>query len=117
MQTQVINKFIVNFFICCNLFISMMDIITYVIKRYKIYVEGGAWSVSEKYILACDAMTLLIIPEFYDFFVRGMQPMQHYWPIRPDNKCRDIKFAVDWGNTHPWEVCYSRNAIEKFFIL
>ncbi|KAL9435086.1 hypothetical protein AB3S75_021364 [Citrus x aurantiifolia] len=36
--------------------------------RYKIYVEGQAWS--------------------------------HYWPVRTARKCRDIKFAVEWGNTH-----------------
>ncbi|ESQ43951.1 hypothetical protein EUTSA_v10005889mg [Eutrema salsugineum] len=65
--------------------------------RYKIYIEGNAWSVSEKYILACDSMTLLIKPEFYDFFVRSMIPMEHYWPIRPHH-CGDLKFAVEWGN-------------------
>ncbi|KAJ6804394.1 protein O-glucosyltransferase 1-like isoform X2 [Iris pallida] len=27
-------------------------------------------------------------------------PVHHYWPIRDDNKCRSIKFAVDWGNSH-----------------
>ncbi|KAJ1408589.1 Lipopolysaccharide-modifying protein [Sesbania bispinosa] len=37
--------------------------------RYKIYVEGVAWS--------------------------------HFWPIRNQNMCEDIKYAVDWGNTHP----------------
>lgn len=79
------------------------------VKRYKIYVEGRAWSVSGKYILGCDAMTLLIKPEFYDFFVREMVPLQHYWPIRPHKKCKDIKFAVDWGNAHPHEVCYFLN--------
>ncbi|EEF50505.1 O-glucosyltransferase rumi homolog [Ricinus communis] len=68
--------------------------------RYKIYIEGRAWSVSDKYILACDSMTLLIKPDYYDFFMRSMIPMQHYWPIRKTNKCRDIKFAVDWGNNH-----------------
>ncbi|KAG8663858.1 hypothetical protein MANES_01G259300v8 [Manihot esculenta] len=26
---------------------------------------------------------------------------QHYWPISQENKCRDIKFAVEWGNSHP----------------
>ncbi|KAF8108545.1 hypothetical protein N665_0108s0079 [Sinapis alba] len=67
--------------------------------RYKIYIEGNAWSVSEKYILACDSMTLLIKPEFYDFFVRSMIPMEHYWPIRPNN-CVDLKFAVEWGNNN-----------------
>ncbi|KAL9430155.1 hypothetical protein AB3S75_025521 [Citrus x aurantiifolia] len=36
--------------------------------RFKIYVEGQAWS--------------------------------HYWPVRTARKCRDIKFAVEWGNTH-----------------
>ncbi|XP_010058149.3 O-glucosyltransferase rumi homolog [Eucalyptus grandis] len=72
--------------------------------RYKIYVEGSAWSVSEKYILACDAVTLMITPEYYDHFTRGMVPMEHYWPIRPDQKCRDIKFAVEWGNNHTEEA-------------
>ncbi|KAK1266112.1 hypothetical protein QJS04_geneDACA000445 [Acorus gramineus] len=41
---------------------------------------------------------------FYDFFTRGLMPGHHYWPIRDDNKCRDIKFAVDWGNTHKKEA-------------
>ncbi|OMO78724.1 Adenosine deaminase/editase, partial [Corchorus capsularis] len=69
--------------------------------RYKIYTEGWAWSVSEKYILACDSMTLYIKSGFYDFFVRGMVPLQHYWPIRENSKCTSLKFAVEWGNLHP----------------
>ncbi|TYG91395.1 hypothetical protein ES288_A12G258600v1 [Gossypium darwinii] len=68
--------------------------------RYKIYIEGYAWSVSEKYILACDSVTLIVQPQFYDFFMRSMQPVEHYWPIRNDAKCRSLKFAVDWGNNH-----------------
>ncbi|KAM1157150.1 hypothetical protein FF1_027784 [Malus domestica] len=57
-------------------------------SRYKTYIEGYAWSVREKYILACDSVTLLV------------KPVHHYWPIRHENKCRSIKFAVDWGNNH-----------------
>ncbi|CAN8254864.1 unnamed protein product [Cochlearia groenlandica] len=68
--------------------------------RYKIYIEGSAWSVSEKYILACDSVTLLVNPHYYDFFTRGMFPGHHYWPVKEDDKCRSIKFAVDWGNLH-----------------
>ncbi|XAR70311.1 Protein xylosyltransferase [Bertholletia excelsa] len=68
--------------------------------RYKIYIEGYAWSVSEKYILACDSVTLLVKPLFHDFFTRSLQPVHHYWPVRDDDKCRSIKFAVDWGNSH-----------------
>ncbi|KAL0714938.1 hypothetical protein Bca4012_021917 [Brassica carinata] len=68
--------------------------------RYKIYIEGEAWSVSEKYILSCDSMTLLVKPEYYDFFIRSMVPMKHYWPIRQNNKCGDLKFAVEWGNNN-----------------
>ncbi|CAH8306355.1 unnamed protein product [Eruca vesicaria subsp. sativa] len=68
--------------------------------RYKIYIEGEAWSVSEKYILSCDSMTLLVKPEYYDFFIRSMVPMKHYWPIRQINKCGDLKFAVEWGNNN-----------------
>ncbi|CAI8607256.1 unnamed protein product [Vicia faba] len=68
--------------------------------RYKIYIEGIAWSVSEKYILACDSMTLYVRPNYYDFFMRGMVPLQHYWPIRDNTKCTSLKFAVEWGNNH-----------------
>ncbi|CAM0903621.1 unnamed protein product [Alopecurus aequalis] len=68
--------------------------------RYKIYIEGSAWSISQKYILACDSMTLLVTPKYYDFFSRSLMPIQHYWPVRDDNKCVSIKFAVEWGNSH-----------------
>ncbi|KAG7584758.1 Lipopolysaccharide-modifying protein [Arabidopsis thaliana x Arabidopsis arenosa] len=68
--------------------------------RYKIYIEGYAWSVSEKYILACDSVTLMVKPYYYDFFSRTLQPLQHYWPIKDKDKCRSIKFAVDWLNNH-----------------
>ncbi|RID61376.1 hypothetical protein BRARA_E00532 [Brassica rapa] len=68
--------------------------------RYKIYIEGWAWSVSEKYIMACDSMTLYVRPTYYDFLIRGMVPLQHYWPIRDHGKCRSLKHAVHWGNTH-----------------
>ncbi|XP_058205917.1 uncharacterized protein LOC131319589 [Rhododendron vialii] len=72
--------------------------------RYKIYVEGRGWSVSEKYILACNSITLLVKPRYYDFFTRGLMPMHHYWPVNNDDKCRSIKFAVEWGNTHEQEA-------------
>uniref|UniRef100_A0A1J3CWJ9 O-glucosyltransferase rumi-like protein n=2 Tax=Noccaea caerulescens TaxID=107243 RepID=A0A1J3CWJ9_NOCCA len=68
--------------------------------RYKIYIEGWAWSVSEKYIMACDSMTLYVRPKFYDFYIRGMMPLQHYWPIRDNSKCTSLKHAVHWGNTN-----------------
>ncbi|EMS58524.1 hypothetical protein TRIUR3_06862 [Triticum urartu] len=67
--------------------------------RYKMYVEGRGWSVSEKYILACDSVALVVRPRFHDFFSRGLVPLRHYWPVR--GQCRSIKFAVDWGNSHP----------------
>ncbi|KAJ0265563.1 Uncharacterized protein HA466_0018290 [Hirschfeldia incana] len=68
--------------------------------RYKIYIEGYGWSVSEKYILACDSVTLMVKPYYYDFFSRTLQPLQHYWPINDKDKCRSIKFAVNWLNNH-----------------
>ncbi|KAL0464778.1 UNVERIFIED_CONTAM: hypothetical protein Slati_0365400 [Sesamum latifolium] len=68
--------------------------------RYKIYIEGWAWSVSEKYILACNSPTLLMTLRWYDFFIRGMIPQQHYWPVRENAKCRSLKFAVEWGNNY-----------------
>ncbi|XP_027361307.1 O-glucosyltransferase rumi homolog [Abrus precatorius] len=82
--------------------------------RYKIYIEGYAWSVSEKYILACDSVTLLVKPRFYDFFIRSLQPTQHYWPIRDNNKCKSIKHAVDWGNNHKQEAQKIGKAASKF---
>jgi len=60
--------------------------------------------VSDKYILACDSMTLFVKPEYYDFFIRSMVPLQIYWPVSARNKCRDIKFAVEWGNNHTDKV-------------
>ncbi|KAK7349533.1 hypothetical protein VNO77_06975 [Canavalia gladiata] len=82
--------------------------------RYKIYIEGWAWSVSEKYILACDSMTLYVRPKFYDFFIRGMGPLQHYWPIRDNNKCTSLKFAVEWGNNHTDKAQAIGEAASKF---
>ncbi|KAE8699736.1 Downstream target of A 2 [Hibiscus syriacus] len=72
--------------------------------RYKVYIEGATWSVSEKYIMACDSVTLMVKPIYYDFFSRSMVPMQHFWPISRENKCRDIKFAVEWGNNRTHEA-------------
>ncbi|CAM8903433.1 unnamed protein product [Rhodiola kirilowii] len=68
--------------------------------KYKIYVEGNAWSVSEKYILACDSVTLIVTPRYHDFFTRSLMPLHHYWPINENTKCKSIKFAVDWGERH-----------------
>lgn len=76
------------------------DLASQCIHRYKIYIEGSAWSVSEKYILACNSVTFVVKPHYYDFFTRGLMPVHHYWPIRDNDKCRSIKFAVDWGNNH-----------------
>ncbi|KAL0341051.1 UNVERIFIED_CONTAM: hypothetical protein Sradi_4621900 [Sesamum radiatum] len=80
------------------------DLASQCTHRYKIYIEGVGWSVSEKYILACDSVTLLVKPQYYDFFTRGLMPLQHYWPIKDDDKCRSIKHAVDWGNSHHEEA-------------
>ncbi|KAF7826040.1 O-glucosyltransferase rumi-like protein [Senna tora] len=82
--------------------------------RYKIYIEGWAWSVSEKYILACDAMTLYVEPKFYDFYIRGMMPLEHYWPIRDNSKCTSLKFAVEWGNNHTDKAQAIGEAASKF---
>ncbi|CAL5340054.1 unnamed protein product [Camellia sinensis] len=82
--------------------------------RYKIYIEGFAWSVSEKYILACDSMSLLVTPHYYDFFTRSLLPSIHYWPINENNMCKSIKSAVNWGNKHPQQVQEIGKAGSKF---
>ena len=74
--------------------------------RYKIYAEGFAWSVSLKYILSCGSLSLIISPEYEDFFSRGLIPKKNYWPVSPTDLCPSIKYAVDWGNEHPSEVCF-----------
>ncbi|ERN09811.1 hypothetical protein AMTRI_Chr08g201810 [Amborella trichopoda] len=72
--------------------------------RYKIYAEGYAWSVSLKYILSCGSLALIISPQYYDFFSRGLIPRKSFWPISSTNLCPSIKFAVDWGNEHQIEA-------------
>ncbi|CAL4907419.1 unnamed protein product [Urochloa decumbens] len=69
--------------------------------RYKIYVQGRTWSVSQKYILACGSPVLRIDTTFHDFFSRGLVAGRHYWPIDATHMCPSIKFTVDWGNAHP----------------
>lgn len=72
--------------------------------RYKIFVEGRSWSVSEKYTLACDSPNLFVTTHFYDFMTRSLMPGQHFWPINENSICRSIKFAVDWGNKNQGKV-------------
>lgn len=72
--------------------------------RYKIYAEGYAWSVSLKYIISCGSLSLIIDPQYEDFFSRGLAPRKSYWPVSSSNLCKSIKFAVDWGNEHPLEA-------------
>ncbi|CAL4996592.1 unnamed protein product [Urochloa decumbens] len=72
--------------------------------RYKIFVRGRSWSVSDKYILACDSPELRVDTPFHDFFSRGLVAGKHYWPIDPATKCAAIRLAVDWGNAHPAEA-------------
>ncbi|KAJ9681523.1 hypothetical protein PVL29_020411 [Vitis rotundifolia] len=76
------------------------DLASQCTHRYKIYTEGIGWSVSEKYILACDSVTLLVKPQYYEFFTRSLQPLVHYWPIKHKDMCKSIKFATDWCNNH-----------------
>lgn len=72
--------------------------------RYKLYVEGIGWSVSLKYILACDSPVLLVQPKYLEFFTRGLIARKHFWPVPPSNLCPTIKSAVEWGNKHMIEA-------------
>lgn len=92
------------------------DLASQCTDRYKIYIEGSAWSVSEKYILACDSVALLVKPLYYDFFSRSLMPIQHYWPVRQDDKCRSIKFAVEWGNNHMQKAQAIGKAASEFVL-
>ncbi|CAI9101804.1 OLC1v1039219C1 [Oldenlandia corymbosa var. corymbosa] len=90
------------------------DLTTQCTHRYKIYSEGHAWSVSQKYILACDSMTLIISPHYYDFYSRGLLPAIHYWPISENDLCNSINFAVKFGNKHTDQVREIGKAGSKF---
>ncbi|XP_059664441.1 uncharacterized protein LOC132310266 [Cornus florida] len=72
--------------------------------RFKIYAEGYAWSVSLKYILSCGSLSLIVSPEYQDFFSRALIPKKHYWPVPRTDLCRSIKSAVDWGNINSDEA-------------
>ncbi|KAL1565562.1 hypothetical protein AAHA92_07764 [Salvia divinorum] len=90
------------------------DLATQCIHRFKIYIEGAAWSVSDKYILSCDSVTLLVKPMYYDFFMRCLVPLKHYWPIKDGDKCRSIKHAVEWLNNHQEEAQAIGKAASSF---
>ncbi|KAE8721291.1 Downstream target of A 2 [Hibiscus syriacus] len=84
-------------------------------------IEGVTWSASEKYILACDSMTLMVKPIYYGFFSRSMVPMQHFWKIGRENKCRDLKFAAQAigraGSKYMEEMLSTRNVYDYMFHL
>lgn len=80
--------------------------------RYKIYAEGRSWSVSEKYILACDSLSLIITPHYYDFFSRSLLPGIHYWPISEADKCKSIDSVVEMGNNYTEKVIYLVENVE-----
>eukprot|EP00253_Pinus_taeda_P009983 PITA_09983 len=84
--------------------------------RFKIFMEGNAWSVSLKNILACDSTTLLITPKYYDFFLRGLVPRKHYWPVKAEKLCDSIDFAVKWGNKHQKEAKETGKAAREFIL-
>ncbi|GKV31118.1 hypothetical protein SLEP1_g39854 [Rubroshorea leprosula] len=90
------------------------DLASQCTHRFKIYIEGSAWSVSEKYILACDSVTLLIKLRYYDFFTRGLMAMHHYWSTNDVDKCRSIKYAVDWGNNNTQKAHAIGKAASEF---
>ncbi|KAK6794465.1 hypothetical protein RDI58_007918 [Solanum bulbocastanum] len=45
---------------------------------------------------------------------RGLMPLIHYWPVNNNDKCRSIKHAVDWGNTHQKEAQEIGKAANNF---
>ncbi|GLT35960.1 hypothetical protein SLA2020_103680 [Shorea laevis] len=92
------------------------DLASQCTHRFKIYIEGSAWSVSAKYILACDSVTLLIKPRYYDFFTRGLMPLHHYWPVKDVDKCKSIKYAVDWGNNNTQKAHAIGRAASEFIL-
>ncbi|KAK8960410.1 hypothetical protein KSP40_PGU020470 [Platanthera guangdongensis] len=71
------------------------------ICSYKIYAEGFAWSVSLKYILSCGSVSLIIDPQYEDFFSRALVAGETYFPVNLTSMCPSILSAVDWGNIHP----------------
>ncbi|KAK6920150.1 Glycosyl transferase CAP10 domain, partial [Dillenia turbinata] len=82
--------------------------------RYKIYAEGNSWSVSEKYILACDSMTLFLKLHYYDFFTRGLLPeyakLLNYKPTVPP---KAVEYTLEnmACNAHGLEHTYLKESM------
>jgi hypothetical protein len=65
-------------------------------------MEGWAWSASAKYILACDATTLMVESEWFEFWYRGLKAGVNFLPVsKTPNLCANIRKAVDWARAHP----------------
>ncbi|KAG7575052.1 Lipopolysaccharide-modifying protein [Arabidopsis suecica] len=88
---------------------KMLEAISEGIKKVKweerepyAYWKGNARVGKRRDLMNChDPMVHLYRQPFYfDFFTRSLVPMEHYWPIRPREKCSDIVFAVHWGNNN-----------------
>eukprot|EP00897_Mesotaenium_endlicherianum_P002230 jgi/Mesen1/2034/ME000148S01125 len=75
--------------------------------RYKVYVEGRAWSVSLKYIVACGSPTLFLRSVYDDFVTRALANGTHYLLVPSPAEapvCPNLEKVVDWGNEHLQEA-------------
>lgn len=81
----------------------MQNVHTYIVpSRFKLYMEGWAWSASAKYIMACDATTLMVESEWFEFWYRGLKAGVNFLPVsKTPNLCANIRKAVDWARAHP----------------
>ncbi|XP_057828394.2 uncharacterized protein LOC131039621 [Cryptomeria japonica] len=84
--------------------------------RYKIYIEGKTWSVSMKNIMACNSPTLLIRPQYYEFFQRGLVAHKHYLPVSSEKMCDSVNTTVNWGNSNIEEAMAIGNAGSDFLL-
>lgn len=73
------------------------------------YVEEVSWSVSLKYMMACGSPTMVVSPNDYDFFQRGLQSGVHYVRVESNTSCvsklcEELNEEVDNAESNPLRV-------------
>ncbi|RCV20618.1 LOW QUALITY PROTEIN: hypothetical protein SETIT_4G071100v2 [Setaria italica] len=80
--------------------------------RYKIYIEGNAWSVSEKYILACDSPVLFVVTPFKDNLSRGLVAGKHYCPINRDHMYYMLHLLTEYAKLLRYKPTVPKKVVE-----
>nr|TKW20183.1 LOW QUALITY PROTEIN: hypothetical protein SEVIR_4G069200v2 [Setaria viridis] len=76
------------------------------------FKEGNAWSVSEKYILACDSPVLFVATPFQDNLSRGLVAGKHYWPINRDHMYYMLHLLTEYAKLLRYKPTVPKKVVE-----